>query len=110
MQLETIGMPERDKLAAGYGSVSDVFDYHPDGIIFPVFIGENMVNVSLVPEEDGYFLYAGTKRKPGKSIRGTRCSLFSEVVDHAKDILEPNVVFTPSVEIETGSGLVPQTI
>jgi hypothetical protein len=87
MQAEAIDMPERDKLAAGYGSVSDVFEYHPHGVSFPVFVDETMKTVTLIPEKDGYFLYAGTRKKPGTGMRGEKCTLFSEVVDHARDVI-----------------------
>lgn len=97
MQAETIDMPERDKLAAGYGSVSDVFQYHPNGVAFPVFVDEAMKTVTLVPEKDGYFLYAGTRKNPGKGMRGEKLTLFSEVVDHARDVIVDNsAVPTPA--------------
>lgn len=87
MQRHEINLPERDKLAAGYGRVSDVFDYYPEGIIFPVFIDESMSKVSVIPDGNGYLLYAGTGRNTGEGMRGTTCALFSEVVDHARDLL-----------------------
>lgn len=90
MQAEAIDMPERDKLAAGYGSVSDVFQYHPNGVAFPVFVDETMKTVTLVPEKDGYFLYSGSRKKPGKGMRGEKFTLFSEVVDHARDVIVDN--------------------
>lgn len=97
MQAEAIDMPERDKLAAGYGSVSDVFEYHPNGVAFPVFVDETMRTVTLVPEKDGYFLYAGTRKNPGTGMRGEKCVLFSEVVDHARDVIaEFNSIPTPA--------------
>lgn len=94
MHLRTIDMPERDKLAAGYGRVSDVFDYYPQGVIFPIFIDETMKKVSVVPDGDDYVVYSGTGRNKGDGIHGSKTALFSDVVDHARDILTTSV---PSV-------------
>lgn len=87
MNLHVIDLPERDKLAAGYGRVSDVFDYYPEGVVFPVFLNESMEKVTVIPNGDEYIVYPGTGRHKGDGIHGTNCSLFSEVVDHAKELL-----------------------
>jgi hypothetical protein len=87
MHLYTIDMPERDKLAAGYGRISDVFDYYSQGVVFPVFVDDKMEKVSLIPDGDEYIVYPGTGRYKGNGIRGTKCSLFSDVVDHGRDLL-----------------------
>lgn len=96
MHLHTIDMPERDKLAAGYGRVSDVFDYYPQGVVFPIFLDDKMQKVTVVPEGDDYVVYSGAGRNKGDGIRGRKCSLFSDVVDHAKDIvMDKSIVAEP---------------
>lgn len=96
MHLHTIDMPERDKLAAGYGRVSDVFDYYPHGVIFPIFLDDKMQKVTVIPDGDDYVVYSGTGRNKGDGIRGMKCSLFSDVVDHAKDIvMDKSIVSEP---------------
>lgn len=88
MNLHVIDMPERDKLAAGYGRVSDVFDYYPEGVVFPVFLDDKMEKVTVIPSGESYIVYPGTGRHKGNGISGTKCSLFSDVVDHAKELLK----------------------
>lgn len=92
MSLHVIDMPERDKLAAGYGRVSDVFDYYPQGVVFPIFLDDKMEKVTVIPDGDEYIVYPGTGKHRGNGIKGTKCSLFSDVVDHAKDMLVDNAV------------------
>lgn len=87
MNLHVIDLPERDKLAAGYGRVSDVFDYYPEGVVFPVFLDDRMEKVTVISDGDEYVVYPGTGRYKGNGIRGTKCSLFSEVVDYARELV-----------------------
>lgn len=87
MHLQMIDMPERDKLAAGYGLVSDVFEYYPKGVTFPIFVDDTMQKVSVIPDGESYFVFPSYSKNKSTGIRGSRNSLFSDVVDHAKDLL-----------------------
>lgn len=110
MHLQMIDMPERDKLAAGYGLVSDVFEYYPKGVIFPVFVDDTMQKVSVIPDGENYMVFPSSSKIKNNGIRGSRNSLFSDVVDHAKDILTgPETVSnTPVFELPLASQAFPE--
>lgn len=86
MHCHEVDLPERDKLAAGKGLVSDVFMYYPKGIIFPIFVNDDMKMVMMRPNPIGGYNLSLTEPSIIKTIMsGTRIELFASVVDRARD-------------------------
>lgn len=84
MHYHEVDLPERDKLAAGKGLVSDVFLYYPKGIAFPVFVDNKMEKVVIRPfASGGYRMSIPTMA--GVVIIGANNELFASIVDKARD-------------------------
>ena len=89
MHCHEVDLPERDKLAAGKGLVSDVFLYYPKGIAFPVFADNKMERVIIRPmTSGGYRMSIPTLH--GSVVTGVTNELFASVVDKARDIAVRN--------------------
>lgn len=91
MHCHEVDLPERDKLAAGKGLVSDVFLYYPKGIIFPVFVEKEMQEVTIQPGIAGEYemsfpVFPGTDM----IVTGPNTDLFASVVDKAREIAIKN--------------------
>lgn len=86
MNVRKISFAERDKLASGFGLVSDVLYYYPKGICFPVYVEDLMQNIILTPEGSGYKMTTSALLGKKKFIGVTLNDSFGDAIEKAKDL------------------------